>query len=89
MDLKAFHDYVKKNYENSQYDNEYSKFHDYNSNTDFNLGVKQAKDDFYSNKHFKIYPLYLIKLTNKLFNNRLYEIVDFISGYNYEKRKLK
>lgn len=90
----SIHGYVKKHYENGDYDNVYSAYdsnkHAYeytykydnvnqNETSDFALGYKKGLADNFN--RFKFIPLRLLKRINQLLNGKLHEIIDYIEGY--------
>lgn len=89
MRLKHLHDYVKQNYENGQFAQNYSyEAKQSNQASDFSRGQQQARQDFQNGARFKFYPLLLVKIVDFLTLKRLTEVKNFIEGYNCEKRKL-
>ena len=89
MRLKQLHDYVKQNYTDGQFDQNYSyEANQANPASDFWMGQQQARQDFQNGGRFKFYPLLLVKITNLLTLKRLTEVKNFVEGYNCEKRKL-
>ena len=74
------HDYIKKNYENGRYNQNYNFSHSPTAATqncstkkqssDYNLGCQQAYTDYQNHHKFH------------LFQGRLNEIAAFIKGYN-------
>ncbi|APU71512.1 hypothetical protein LCR01_13950 [Companilactobacillus crustorum] len=99
MNIKAIHDFVKYNYERGNYHNAefvYRDFTHYNTiksnhyseKSDYQIGYNQAKIDYQREHCFHSYPDSLLELTNKLSDNHLLEIVDFIKGYDAYKNKI-
>ncbi|EEW54282.1 hypothetical protein [Limosilactobacillus antri] len=89
MRLKQLHDYVKQNYEDGQFTQNYSyEANQANPASDFRMGQQQARRDFQNGARFKFYPLLLVKIANLLTLKRLTEVKNFVEGYNREKRKL-
>lgn len=95
-DFKKIHDFLKDNYGNGnfhepnyhyEYQNDYRN--DAQHSGDFELGYKQAQSDYCHSHHLKCYPISLIKVINKVLNDRLTEIVDFVIGYDQAKKDLK
>lgn len=94
------HDYVKKNYENGNYDNAYSSYdssqskceytYEYdnvkeNETNDFDLGYKKGTSDNFN--RFKFIPLNLLKWINQILDGKLHEIIDYIEGYRKAYQK--
>lgn len=86
------HDYIKKNYENGRYNQNYNFSHSPTAATqncstkkqssDYNLGCQQACTDYQNHHKFHLYPQTLTSWLNRLFQGRLNEIAAFIKGYN-------
>jgi len=92
--LKKFHNYPKYNYkqEHVEFEKEYSEWQkrftdskqsftytDYRSN--YQIGYNQAIRDYQSNCFFHQCPKTLIKFGNTLFDDKLSELSEFITGY--------
>lgn len=95
--LGELHDYVKKNYEQGKYDNPndqyYSNREAYecrsDSTDDYQMGFSQALKDHEENQSFKVYPQKLVNLGNKVSDNKMQELSEFIAGYNDGKKIFK
>lgn len=95
--LGELHDYVKKNYEQGKYDNpndqDYSnrEAYEYRSDPtdDYQMGFSQALKDHEENQSFKVYPEKLVNLGNKVSDNKMQELSEFIAGYNDGKKIFK
>lgn len=94
--IKNLHDTVKENYENGTYSRDYN-YHgpyshneaNYNSVPDFERGRNKYQQDK-DNGHIKIwYYAPFIRILNKIVGGRMQEVVDFLDGYRYEKKKNK
>lgn len=48
------------------------------------MGRQNAEYDY----KFKFYPKFLFRLADSIFGKRMYEIINYINGYNYEKHIL-
>ncbi|KRM94864.1 hypothetical protein FC19_GL000123 [Liquorilactobacillus aquaticus DSM 21051] len=98
--MQHLHDYVKENYERGNFQTynepDWSKTeHSYkncsyqqNTSDDYQLGYQQARRDYETQHAFRHYPEELVKLTNKLVNGRVSEILEYIKGYNAGKEEL-
>ncbi|WP_049150225.1 hypothetical protein [Lactobacillus gasseri] len=94
--LKDIHDYVKKNYEAGNYDDAKAAYTSWKTEnnqqsnlSDFEMGIQKAQSDYKKSGTFAIYPKLAIDVANKLFNDKAFEISEFIRGYNSEKEKIK
>lgn len=94
--IKYLHDTVKENYENGTYSRDYT-YHgpyahndkNYNNVPDFERGRNKYQQDK-ANGHIKIwYYAPFIRILNKIVGGRMQEVVDFLDGYRYEKKKNK
>ncbi|GAP03382.1 hypothetical protein FPFC_061050 [Fructobacillus pseudoficulneus] len=92
---KNLHNYIKKNYENGQYSRDYTYHGPYSHNnsendekiSDFKRGCEKYQQDK-NNGHIKSwYYAPIIRILNKIFVGKMQEVVDFIDGYQYEKKK--
>lgn len=90
------HEYVKKHYENGDYNNAYSSYnsHSYtykyknvtrNKLSDFELGYAKGLSDKFN--RFKFVSLKFLTRINKLFNGKLHEIIDYLEGYKEAYQK--
>lgn len=87
--IRFIHDYVKKNYVMGKYSRNYyhaSGLGERESIDDFELGRKQAKEDYHAGK-YHCRHFYLIKILNFIFENKASEILKFIKGYEFEINK--
>ncbi|UQS86223.1 hypothetical protein MOO44_00865 (plasmid) [Nicoliella spurrieriana] len=100
INFKLIHDQIKQNYEHGKYGNyrngkyEYNgPYANHNDNAknigDYERGRLQAINDFKTGKHFRKYPKISLEIINIVFHGRAAEVVNFIHGYNDEKRKYK
>ncbi|MBU9789335.1 hypothetical protein KTE19_07060 [Lentilactobacillus sp. IMAU92037] len=93
--LSELHDYVKKNYEQGNYDSaktdyqqwaDSSTHRDHSSATatqsDYQMGFEQAVRDHEQNRGFRHYPESLVKFGNTVTDNQMVELSEFIKGYH-------
>ena len=90
MFLSELHNMIKYNYEHNLYPRSYNyknnEFH--TTVSDFDMGRQNAEYDYKFKSKFKFYPKFLFRLADSIFGKRMYEIINYINGYNYEKHIL-
>lgn len=85
--MMNLHDYVKRHYMAGDYQEQASAYRENDEKvlSDYELGYQQATYDHEKGRTFRIYPYRVILLLNKISGGRLFEIVEFIRGYQDKK----
>lgn len=92
--------FIKSNYEQGTYfeaqkeyqnwQNNYDQLKSYTTDktSDYQLGYQKAQADYQKNQTFHYYPSYLINFANRVSDNRLSEVSEFLKGYHDFKNEL-
>jgi hypothetical protein len=96
--LTQLHDYVKKNYEQGNYDGAKESWSTESVRagqattepmSDYQMGFDQAVKDHEQHRAFHHYPSELVKLGNAVSDHKLAELSEFINGYNAAKKHVQ